>query len=62
MKRFFWESSDFEVSEKAGVALENDIEDYGFRVSEAAIDIAAENGRKTVRKCDIRKAAREVEG
>lgn len=59
-KQILKSESDLRVSDDAAEALNQDIQEYGVRVSEKAVSLAEADGRKTVRREDIRKALREL--
>ncbi|QKQ98138.1 histone [Candidatus Nanohaloarchaea archaeon] len=58
MKQVLKGETDKRVSEDAATALGEQMDEYGEEVASRAVDIAAEDGRKTVRAEDIRKALR----
>lgn len=59
MKEVFKQVGDKRVSEDSAKALNDILEDVGGEISDRAIEIAEENGRKTVRAEDVREALSE---
>lgn len=58
MKELLKSSTDKRISEDASQELGDVLEMFAGDVAEEAIAVAKENGRKTLRKEDIRKALR----
>lgn len=61
MKRLVKTETDKRVSADAATTLGKQIDGYGTEVSEKAITIANEKGRKTVRAEDIAEAVKQLQ-
>lgn len=60
MKNLFREVTNLRISEGSAEELGEELDEFATEVSEKAIEIAEEKGRKTVRGEDIRDAIREL--
>lgn len=60
MKQVLKGETDKRVSEEAAEVLGDEMDAYGEEIASKAIEAAADDGRKTVRAEDIRKALNQI--
>lgn len=60
MKQVLKGETDKRVSEDAAKALGEEMDDRGEKIASRAVEAAADDGRKTVRAEDIRKALKDL--
>lgn len=61
MKKLFGKVTNKRVSEDSARELGQELDDFASEVSKEAIEVASDDGRKTVRSGDIRQAVKNLD-